>query len=373
MNSNTLFNTTLETIYDAALSPAIWPSALQSIADCFDDVGTLLLYGRDDGGFGYIESTALHGMIDRFFQSYHGEDFRAVRGVERGVFLSRDALTDRHIVTEEEIETHPFYVALAGFGFKYFATIPICQDFRMVAGVAVQRSVGKHPFTDAELETLTRLGRHVERAFRLSVRLLDAELVKEGLGEALGRLNMGVFVLDSLGRITFVNACGKRLIGDGLAVVEDRLWLQSPSAREALEAAVNREFWDDDGSSANTRPIQIDRVQTERPLTVYVLPISTQSTSYAEFLTHARAIVLVIDPKVGDPPDPGLVRDALGLTLGEARLAALIGSGTPPRDAAGRLGITEETARTVLKRLFVKLGISRQSELSALMTRLVLR
>jgi len=60
-------------------------------------------------------------------------------------------------------------------------------------------------------------------------------------------------------------------------------------------------------------------------------------------------------------------------TLGEAKVAALVGSGAAPRDAAERLGITEETARTVLKRVFSKVGISRQSDLTALLTKLVLR
>jgi DNA-binding CsgD family transcriptional regulator len=45
----------------------------------------------------------------------------------------------------------------------------------------------------------------------------------------------------------------------------------------------------------------------------------------------------------------------------------------PPREAANRLGITEDTARTTLKRVFGKTGVSRQSELAALLARLVLR
>jgi len=108
-------------------------------------------------------------------------------------------------------------------------------------------------------------------------------------------------------------------------------------------------------------------------MVVYLLPISISSHPAVQFLTHARAIVLVIDPSADEPADPTIVRDVLGLTLGEARIASLVGSGLAPRAAAQKLGITEETARTALKRVFSKVGVSRQSELAALLTRLVLR
>jgi DNA-binding CsgD family transcriptional regulator len=91
------------------------------------------------------------------------------------------------------------------------------------------------------------------------------------------------------------------------------------------------------------------------------------------FLARARAIVLVIDARSDQPPDPAVVRDVLGLTLSEARVAAMVGSGLPPRDAAVKLGIAEQTARTALKRVFMKVGVSRQSELAALLSKLVLR
>jgi DNA-binding CsgD family transcriptional regulator len=81
----------------------------------------------------------------------------------------------------------------------------------------------------------------------------------------------------------------------------------------------------------------------------------------------------VVEQKLDEPADPAIVRDLFGLTLGEARIAAMIGAGIPPKDAAERLGIAEDTARNVLKRVFAKVGVSRQSELTALLAKLVLR
>jgi DNA-binding CsgD family transcriptional regulator len=126
--------------------------------------------------------------------------------------------------------------------------------------------------------------------------------------------------------------------------------------------------------SSLPRPIQIQRLERELPLTAYVVPVrSSLDSATTGFLTRGRAVVLVFDAAPDEPPDPALVRDLLGLTLGEARVAALVGSGLAPREAAEKLGITEGTARTVLKRVFAKVGVSRQSELTSLLTKLVLR
>jgi DNA-binding NarL/FixJ family response regulator len=60
----------------------------------------------------------------------------------------------------------------------------------------------------------------------------------------------------------------------------------------------------------------------------------------------------------------------LGLTTNEASIARDIGSGTAPRDIADRRQISEGTVRFVLKTIYRKLGIAKQSELAVLVTRL---
>jgi DNA-binding CsgD family transcriptional regulator len=183
-----------------------------------------------------------------------------------------------------------------------------------------------------------------------------------------------VFGLDSLKRVVFSNPAGDRLLGDGLAIVNDRLLVTAPDERAALDEALDRMIRAEPSDIvAEPRPILVRRRGAARPLTVYVLPVASSADIAAQFLTHTRAIVLVSDPGRNDPPDPAVVRDVLGVTLGEARVAALVGAGMPPGEAAQKLGITQETARTALKRVFAKVGVSRQSELAALLSRLVLR
>lgn len=369
-----LFLTAVEAIYDAAPDFSHWPYTLQAIADVFGDIGAVLSYQRDDGGFGAIGSTSLNGLLHEYATSWNGDDLRAMRGIDRGVYLSKDTVTDVDVVSEEEMATHPFYKMLARHGLKYFAGVPISPDPHIIASIAVQRALDRQPFTDDEIAKVTLLGRHAEKSLRLSLQLINRQLTGHGLGEALSRIGIGVFVLDTLGRVIFVNPAGANLSADGLAVKNDRLHIGPCPERAGIEAAIERAVSEDTPArSPESRAMLLDRQDGKRPIALHIIPISYGKRAEDHFLTHARTIVLAIQPDANGPADPAQVRDLLGLTLGEARVAALVGSGLAPREAAARLGIGAETARTVLKRVFSKVGVSRQSELTALLTKLVLR
>jgi DNA-binding CsgD family transcriptional regulator len=72
-------------------------------------------------------------------------------------------------------------------------------------------------------------------------------------------------------------------------------------------------------------------------------------------------------------PSADLVQGLFALAPAEARVAALIGSGLSPRQAAKQLGISEGNVRTALKHVFGKVGVTRQNELAVLLTKLALR
>ncbi len=374
--ANGPFVSAVEAIYACAATPSKWPQALQAIADVFGDAGTVLLWRRDDGSIGTIVSPKLAAAEADFHKGWWRHDFRTFRALEHGYLRSQEVLTDRHVATQEEIDAHPIYTQfLVPHGLGWFAGAPISPDPLIEVWVSVQRAKARTPFSEAELETVGRLCRHAEQALRLSIRLFDAEVSKLGLSESLARIGTGVFALDSQKRVVFANRAAERLLGDGLIMTKSR-FLQALSEQGALNAAIERMIRGaPEEISAMPKPILVGRRKSAWPLAVYVLPITDHGLDHAaaQFLTQTRAIVLAIDPGAGAPADPALVRDLLGLTLGEARVAALVGSGLTPRAAAQRLGIAEGTARDVLKRAFAKSGISRQSELTALLTRLVLR
>lgn len=365
----------IESIYIAASKSSHWPSALQSIADCFDDVGAILIYGRDDGSFGVIDSLSLKHVSADYALHWSDRDTRAIRARERGYFFKRDIVTDRDLLSAAEMETDPFYVDfLQRHGLKYFVAATVSPGPHIEVAISVQRALGKAEYSDEELKMMEQLAPHVESSLRLGIHLMDSEAVSVGLGAAMARIGIGVFALDSLGRVISSNTASQALLGDGLNVVQDRLVLANPTASaEAINAIRSALDGSPDVPERETKPVLVHRESPKRPLVLYVLPIPASHHPEDRFLTRARAIVLLMNPAATGVADPSLVRDVLGVTLGEAKIAALVGSGLSPKEAAERLGIAEETARSVLKRVFFKVGVSRQSELAAIIARLSLK
>jgi len=365
----------VEATYGAAADPSQWPRALWAIARCFGDVGAAISYQRDDGSLGAIVSPGMEPGQREYDEHWWQQDIRFTRGHELGFVAAGDTITDRHVVTEDEIKTHPFYADfLAEYGLRWFAGTNISPDPSMRAVLSVQRVAVKPPYSDEELELLARFGRHVEAALRLGIRLLDAELTTLSLGDALARLGVGVFLLDGSARVLFSNPAGQRLTGAGLTVRNRHLSAFGGVQQRALSTAIKTALAEPpDSWSAAQRPILLDGGGSHRFLAAYVLPVRARANQPADIvLSNVRALVVVPASGPSDPPDPAIVRDLLGLTLGEARVASLVGHGLAPRDAAERLGIAEATARNLLGRVFAKVGVSRQSELTALLSKLVL-
>jgi DNA-binding CsgD family transcriptional regulator/PAS domain-containing protein len=371
------FVVAVEAIYAAAATPSQWPDALDAIAACFDDVGSLLIYQRDDGSYGTIVSPALaEGQVEYERDEWWRHDIRFSRSYERGYLARTDAITERHIATLDELETLPFYAGfLKHHGLKWFAGIGISPDPHVAVALSVQRLETKPAFSDAELDALARLGRHVENALRLGIRLINAEASQLALADVLARLGVGVFLLDGVGRVIFANPAAEQLSGDSLVVSQGRLTArmtpQKELLRTAIAAAGDRTA---ENLSAPPRPVLVPGLEREGVLAVHILPVRPAAGNDIErLLADVSAIAVVTSAQPGEPADPALVRDLFGLTLAEARIAALVGAGLAPRNASQALGISEETTRTTLKRVFAKVGVSRQSELTALLTRLVLR
>ena len=71
-------------------------------------------------------------------------------------------------------------------------------------------------------------------------------------------------------------------------------------------------------------------------------------------------MLFVIDPEARHELEPSAIVDLLGLTPAEARVVAALTMGTALAEAATRLGLTVNTARTLLSRAMSRTGTKSQ-------------
>lgn len=362
----------VRSIYDAATKPDLWPDALHAIAACSGDVGTVLIWRRDDGSLGTIVSPALEASHAEYVARWASNDIRAFRVLERGYDLTTDAVTDRDVVSDDEAATLPIYTDyLVPHGLGWFAAVNVAPDPHVTVFISVQRRFDKPRFDDDELRLVAHLGRHVEQSLRLGIRLFDAEMRAEGLARVLSSMHVGVFGLDSLGRVTMSNPAGTAMRGALLDIRDGRLVPTARAERAAFATELARCLAA--AGASDPKPILLGTDGEGERLVLHVLPLTSPDMLADALLADTRVLVLAVPLDRTAPVDPTVLRDLLGLTLNEARIASLVGTGLQPRAVAERLGIAEDTARTVLKRVFSKIGVSRQAELVALLARLSIR
>jgi len=366
----------IEQIYAAAAEPDRWPAALQAIATCFGDIGAILIYTREDGSAATIVSPSLEAAQRDYANGWWEQDFRLTRALEHFYRAEHGPVTDAHFTTPEEMRTHAFYTDFQRrHGLFWIASMEISPGPNVRVALSIHRGPDRPAYDDDELKLFSQIGRHAEQSLRLAVRLLRAEITSIGLGETLSRLESAVFVVDENARIIFQNRAADGVLGDGLQEQNGRL-IARGAVGDQFQRVLTKAA---DGALSDLhpeflQPVVIARSRDRFPLVAHLIPLRVpQQSTLAQFLAAGRVAVLVQSMESERTAEPTLVRDILGLTLAEARLAVLVGTGLAPRDVAQQLGVKEETARTVLKRVFAKTGLSRQSELAALMTRLTLQ
>ena len=171
------------------------------LATAIGDPAAVLTFERDDGTFGLVGPPGAEPGLEEYKRAWSHRDIRALRAKERGYLISGHVITDRDLLEPGERQTDPFYTEyLSRFKQGYFAGAGVSPDRNLMVALSVHRRIERTEYSDAEKQAIGVIARHVERSLRLSIRLMDAELVNRALGEALARMGLGVFALDSLGR-----------------------------------------------------------------------------------------------------------------------------------------------------------------------------
>jgi DNA-binding NarL/FixJ family response regulator len=171
---------------------------------------------------------------------------------------------------------------------------------------------------------------------------------------AIDLLKSGVVVLGQRGQVLFTNQRAGSMLSwrDGLIVDSSGICrAHDPEDTRRLHRCV-RAARDEGLSDALTM-----QTQQHGPLRIVVRPGEDEGDSGPVVCLHLFA-------EDDDPGiDPHLLRGMFGLTPSESRLAAALASGLSLEATAEREGWTLNSARSYLKTVFEKVGVTRQADL----------
>jgi DNA-binding CsgD family transcriptional regulator len=351
----------LEACYDASVEPERWPDALHELARSLNSVCAMFYPENPSGRLLTVPASRDYGdFLDDYVKGgWYANHYRAERGWPQ-IRSGRPVVIEHDLATDEERKYLRHYNDLyLRWGFPGFAMIGFRIDGESW-GVPLLRAHSQGHFDRQDSTVLARLAPHFRRMIRLSERLAR-DRAAAGL-EIIDTMRGAAIFVGRDGHVIAMNRNAERLIGNGLIIHNGFLDAEEPTARMALYKLIASARVAESAGSPPNDPVVIRRPD-KRPLVVEAFPARGH---LSDAFRSLGTLLLVTDLHARCGPNAAALRTALGLTAAEARLTVRLCEGDDLAAAAHALGISVHTARSQLKSIFAKTGISRQAELVAL-------
>ncbi|MDX1734302.1 MAG: helix-turn-helix transcriptional regulator [Halioglobus sp.] len=358
----------LADLYEGPLEESPWQSFLASARELLDaDLVTLLLRPPS--------------LEDQVVMLADGGSLSAIRSYNEGQFVldpfvdlpSGEVFSLQDYLAGDNLTHSEFYrVVMEPQGWYDFLGLDIREEGELDVRFRAGRHEGRPPFGDAERACLHGLCPHLARAVRLHTRINRIEQERAVYAGAMEQLQVVTIILDEQGGVLSTNAAAAQLLAEGsaLRVHDGQLRLAQAAADSELRELLQRVRRDRHGDGPGTvaaMQVPADNRHGGLGLVVRAVPPSPG----AEGRGIPSAALFISDP--AQATDPGLqtVSRLFGLTTAEAKLALALANGQSLDEASAALSISRNTARSHLRSVFAKTGVSRQAGLVRLILRSV--
>ncbi len=362
----------IQQIYAAAYDPAKWVGVMEKLSDAVGGLrGCLTRINMTDG-------TAVEAILMRSDPSW--VDAYAQHFSKANVFQtatdseSYDKLRRAPVQTDENCLPREDYA-----GSEYFNDFMRPQDVdramfihlgiagQVVSNINIGRRTGE-TFEQSDLDFAARIQPHMTRAYELSRQIAQPMGVIRNLAEALQHSPHALFLVDADCSLTFANTVAERLLARerGLIVIGGRLTPAQSDAARRFEMLIGHAARRDGARTGGS--MSVPRPGARFPLALRTAPLPLDDGPV--FRATAPVLVSVTDLEADVSTPTHELTDLFGLTPAEVKLAAAVFEGLSLPEAAEQFGISTNTVRFQLARIFDKTGVSRQAELVKLMMRL---
>ena len=375
------FSDLIGLLYQGALEPQPWQSALPALREALDaqvvslvlrppsadDEGVILNCVRQDESVDNSHVT-LADPNDWEVSAYREQFF----SLDPFVSLPLDkviALED--ILPDKDLVTSDYYLHyLKPINLFRILGVDTSEPGGMLARLRFSRRASEPRFKATERQLLTLLTPHLSRAIEIYAKLNRMTSERDLYAGAVNQLSVASIILDEQGRMLTTNAVGRALLdqGEGLSLRDGHLHIEGRNINKELQEALTSIIREQlHGETSMVRALRVPRPGGRSDLGLVVRPVP--ASQWSEGQVSPSAAVFISDPDLQESTSRPILGALFELTPAEANLATLLARGLSLAQVSVAQNVSQHTARAQLKSIFAKTGVSRQAEL----VRLVLK
>ncbi|WP_298668103.1 LuxR C-terminal-related transcriptional regulator [uncultured Sphingomonas sp.] len=370
-----LTDTLLKLLYGGPLEPIPWRGFLQALSDhvgCDNAAITLqlsrkglapmLIWGNDPP----VRGEMARDIGGRHAEMGHMDPLRNALERSGGILLLEEVVSRETLLENEFCQT-----VLRPYGIEHALGMYVREPGGLECNFGLTSTADGVRFGKEHKDFMGLLRPHFVQALELFARIYRDESEIEVLTDALDRLTISTFMIDGRGKVLRANGAARELMarGEAFRILDGRLALngRSDSARfrQIIEQALGARLSSDKNDYVRAFRC-IDNGNED--LGVLVRAIRRDRLAPADL---GPAVVVYVTDTGRSGSFKQLIATLFDLSPSEANLAALLTEGLTLAEAAREAGLTESTVRSYSKKIFAKLGVSRQTDLVRLILRSV--
>ena len=358
----------LGALYQGALESPPWQAALQQLRDRLGAAHvTLMLRPPSPESTGVMINTG--SVTQQGVDSYETHFF----ALDPFVRLSENqVVTAEELIGKQWLHSTVYQEYLKPLDVRHLLGADITTKDGIECRLRITRGHEAEPFSESEKGLVKRLLPHLKRSIQIHAQLDFLECERALFAGAVNRLLLGMVSIDQNGTIIETNPEARRILGekDGIWLAGNNLCLDNSQESRDLQRLL-RQALSEVGHPEQGGPAMVEAMAVTRPsgrAKLGVLIKTVPMGPFSESKQRPAVVVFLRDPESNAAqPSQELVRRLFGLTRMEAQLALLLADGLTLDEAAEQMNVRRNTARTHLRSIFCKTGVTRQTMLVRLL------
>ncbi len=353
-------------IYEGPMELPPWQSALKAIQAALNAKHvTLMLRPPSSDSSGIMINTG--PVTTQGVESYSTRFF----ALDPFVRLKEgEVVTAEQLIGKSWLESAVYREYLKPLDIRHLLGADIYTEEGIECRLRITRAHDAQPFTADEKALIRFLLPHLKRSIRLHARLDLLETERQLFAGTVNRMLLGIVSFDPNGTVIETNQEARRILGekDGIWMSGNNLVVEGSLEGRELQRMIRAALAP---CAAGCGPAVAEALAVTRPsgrAKLGVLVKAIPMGQWSESKHRPAAAAFLRDPESNAvQPSHELVRRLFDLTRMEATLALLLAEGFTLDEAAEKMNVRRNTARTHLRSIFCKTGVTRQTMLVRLL------